>query len=156
MDTTRLAAGFPTLNRVSRIVVRGLAKSYGDLPVLEPLDLDIEAAPDLWPTRCDPNQLESALLNLVINARDAMPDGGRIVIATRNLAAAAVAGLPLAAGDYVSQKSAARLARERRHCHLWYLRKASLGQVFRSERTEVTLVLVGELVHPLLREPATR
>jgi NitT/TauT family transport system ATP-binding protein len=43
MDTTRLAAGFPTLNRVSRIVVRGLAKSYGDLPVLEPLDLDIEA-----------------------------------------------------------------------------------------------------------------
>jgi PAS domain S-box-containing protein len=40
--------------------------------------------PDLWTTRCDPNQLESALLNFCINARDAMPDGGRLTIQTRS------------------------------------------------------------------------
>ena len=49
-----------------------------------PLDLDL--APGLWGTLCDPNQLENALLNLAINARDAMPDGGRLLIRTSNVA----------------------------------------------------------------------
>lgn len=41
-------------------------------------------ATGLWPTLVDPSQLENALLNLCINARDAMPDGGRITIETAN------------------------------------------------------------------------
>lgn len=49
------------------------------------ITLALELAQDLWPVEVDPVQLESALLNLVINARDAMPKGGTMVIATRNL-----------------------------------------------------------------------
>ena len=41
-------------------------------------------AAGLWPCFCDPNQLENAILNLSINARDAMPEGGRMTIETAN------------------------------------------------------------------------
>lgn len=50
----------------------------------EQIDLDLILAEDLWWTLCDHNQLENAILNLVINARDAMPDGGRLTIETSN------------------------------------------------------------------------
>jgi signal transduction histidine kinase/CheY-like chemotaxis protein len=46
--------------------------------------LEVVGAAGLWPALVDPNQLENALLNLCINARDAMPDGGRITIETAN------------------------------------------------------------------------
>ncbi len=51
----------------------------------ERIRLDLDLAPSLWPTKCDPNQLESAILNLAINARDAMPDGGVLSIATEGV-----------------------------------------------------------------------
>ncbi len=69
-----------------------------------PIDLSTALATDLWPTMADPGQVESAVVNLVINARDAMPNGGRLMIETFNatLDAADIASVPgMAAGDYV-------------------------------------------------------
>jgi len=48
------------------------------------IDVEVVTAPGLWSTLIDPPQLENALLNLCINARDAMPNGGRITIETAN------------------------------------------------------------------------
>jgi PAS domain S-box-containing protein len=70
-----------------RVEANRLAGSMADLlrRTLGPgIELEIVDAPNLWPTLCDPNQLESAVLNLAINARDAMPDGGRLTIETCN------------------------------------------------------------------------
>lgn len=52
----------------------------------EQIYLELDMAADLGPAVADANQLESAILNLAINARDAMPAGGRLTIAARNVA----------------------------------------------------------------------
>ena len=48
------------------------------------IKIEVVGAVDLWTSEVDPNQLENALLNLCINARDAMPDGGSLMIETSN------------------------------------------------------------------------
>ncbi|PYY71389.1 hybrid sensor histidine kinase/response regulator [Pseudomonas jessenii] len=64
-----------------------LVISMGELlqrSINESIHLDMQLDEQLWVAKADPNQLESALLNLVINARDAMPNGGRLVVSTSN------------------------------------------------------------------------
>jgi signal transduction histidine kinase len=65
-----------------------LVESIGELfhrTVGPSIEIEAKLATDLWPVLCDPYQFENALLNLVINARDAMPDGGRLTIETSNM-----------------------------------------------------------------------
>lgn len=67
----------------------------------------IEVRKDLgdgtWPVRLDPNQMEQVILDLAMNARDAMPEGGTLTVTTRNVSfggSATVDGLTLPAGEY--------------------------------------------------------
>ena len=66
--------------------------------------LECVGAVGLWPTLADPGQLENALLNLCINARDAMPDGGQLTIETanRSMDERAAGQRELAPGEYIS------------------------------------------------------
>jgi CheY-like chemotaxis protein len=66
--------------------------------------VEVVGASGVWPILVDPNQLENALLNLCINARDAMPDGGKLTIETANkwLDERAARQQDLPVGQYVS------------------------------------------------------
>jgi two-component system, cell cycle sensor histidine kinase and response regulator CckA len=50
----------------------------------EDVSLEVEVKDGIWPVLCDPGQLEQVLMNLAVNARDAMPDGGTLNISARN------------------------------------------------------------------------
>ena len=70
-------------NNINRLVV-----SMEDLlhrTLGEHIELECSLSTELWTALTDANQLESAVLNLAINARDAMPDGGRLTIETANV-----------------------------------------------------------------------
>ncbi len=69
------------------------------------IQIEDEIEPDLWPIKANPTQLHQVLLNLCVNARDAMPDGGtlRLRVANRALDDVSAAGIPGGrAGSYVS------------------------------------------------------
>jgi len=68
------------------------------------IEVEVVGTSGVWSTLVDPNQLENAILNLCINARDAMPDGGKLTIETANkwLDERAARQQDLPAGQYVS------------------------------------------------------
>lgn len=89
------------------VAVKSLVARIVDLirPALtEAIEIRMSHAPDLWQAFIDGGQLETALLNIALNARDAMPDGGVLFIETNNAtldADYAAVNQEVAAGDYV-------------------------------------------------------
>ena len=70
----------------------------------ETIQLDVVHGRDLWLVKADLNQFEQVIVNLVVNARDAMKDGGKITLRTRNIPASECGGLKemaIAPADYV-------------------------------------------------------
>jgi two-component system, cell cycle sensor histidine kinase and response regulator CckA len=90
--------------------VLALRDALGDLSIMlrrllrEGVELKLEHGAGLWPVHADENQISAAIMNLVVNARDAMPNGGTITITTANETNEAAVTLGTAimpAGDYV-------------------------------------------------------
>ena len=104
-DLIRQLLAFSSRQALKPVVldVNHLVKNVGKMLrrlIGENIELTTEPAPDVDSVCADPGQLEQVLVNLVVNARDAMPQGGRLTIATSNLAVAAGA-VPVPPGRYV-------------------------------------------------------
>jgi len=86
------------LNAQLRRMTELLARTVGSGVVIH-----TDLAPDLWPANADATQLELAVINLVLNARDAMPNGGKLVIRTfkETSPLPAVSQLPASGGEFV-------------------------------------------------------
>jgi signal transduction histidine kinase len=86
---TRQLLAFARRQALSPEVVDIGARLHGMRELLErslraDILVDIQVPPDLWPVKSDPTQLELAILNLAVNARDAMPKGGVLTISAEN------------------------------------------------------------------------
>jgi signal transduction histidine kinase/CheY-like chemotaxis protein len=67
------------LNQLIEGITKLLSRTLG-----ENIEVALDLDPRLWPVVADPAQLEASLTNLATNARDAMPNGGKLIVATRN------------------------------------------------------------------------
>jgi signal transduction histidine kinase len=90
--------------KAEAVDVRGLVEGMADLIASTSgpqVKVVVDAPAHLSPATADPNQLEMAILNLAVNARDAMPDGGTLTLAAANDSVSAGGSADLAPGDYV-------------------------------------------------------
>ena len=87
--------------RVDPVELIGGMSDLLDRTLGERIRIDLELAPDAWPTYVDPHQLENAIVNLAVNARDAMDGEGQMRIAAENVTLAANEVGDVRAGDYV-------------------------------------------------------
>ena len=88
------------INELASDMKELLVRAFG-----ETIEIDFDGPADLWRCDADPTQLQNALLNLSINARDAMPSGGRLKIATANITLdekISTARLEISPGQYVT------------------------------------------------------
>jgi CheY-like chemotaxis protein len=104
---TRQLLTFSRRQRLSPVVVNLRERIEGMRPMLGSslrgnIELVAEIADDIWPVEVDLAELELAVLNIAVNARDAMPEGGRFQISARNVALGAGSGMSRLQGEFVA------------------------------------------------------
>jgi signal transduction histidine kinase len=97
--------------------------------IAEPIELVLRPAAGLWPMHADESQIEQVIMNLALNARDAMPNGGQLVLETNNVVIRSAADSQLREDDLADTRAAGKFnpgkpkrtqaARAPRTMHLW-------------------------------------
>jgi PAS domain S-box-containing protein len=85
-----------------RVSLAGLLEEQVDFALIgSPVGYQCTFSPEIWSTEVDENQIGQVIRNIVLNAREAMPDGGMVSVAAENWLVNSSSGLPLPDGDYV-------------------------------------------------------
>jgi PAS domain S-box-containing protein len=106
-DLTRQLLAFARRQRLNPVVLSLTERATSfrellDASLGEAVELQLDLPDSVWPVEVDPGELELALLNLTVNARDAMPNGGTVVVSARNAVLSPGEGETGLAGEFVA------------------------------------------------------